>query len=88
MPLDSATLEAQLTAIQAAITAKLAGGHIDDWQVGHVRFDNSSSLETLFKMQESVTKQLRSIPCQSIDTHQNAVDAFGHDGNEYYNEEP
>lgn len=85
MALDQATLEAQLTAIQTAITNALANPTAN-WQVGQVRFDNQSYLKYLTEMQESIIKQLRSIPSESIDTVQNYVGALGHDATEYLGE--
>jgi hypothetical protein len=86
MPLDQATLEAQLTAIQAAITTALANPR-PNWQVGHVRFDHQNYLKWLYDAQDQLVEQLRSIPSESIDTHENKIDAFGRDGNEYHHEE-
>jgi hypothetical protein len=87
MALDQATLEAQLAAIQAAITTAITAPR-PNWQVGHVRFDHQNYLKWLYDAQDQIAEQLRSLPSESIDTHQNVVDALGHDGNEYHNEEP
>lgn len=87
MPLDLSTLEGQLAAIQAAITAALANAK-PNWQVGHVRFDHQGYLKWLYDAQDQLIEQMRSIPSESIDTHQNTIDALGHDGSEYHNEHP
>ena len=85
MPIDQATLEAQLLAIQTAIATAIANPK-PDWAVGHVKFNHAGYLKMLYDQQTALTLQLRSIPSQQIDTHQNDIDAFGNDGNEYLGE--
>lgn len=79
-------LQAQLDSINAAITTKLAGGIVPDWSVGSVKFNENSSLETLFKLRDSTTEQLRSIPSESYDTIQNGVGILGTDATEFIGE--
>ncbi len=80
-------LEANLTAINSLITAKLSGGVIANWRVGDVSFDEADSVETLIKFRDSIISQLRSIPSESIDTVQNDVGTLGHDSSEYLGED-
>lgn len=85
MGLNQTSLEAQLTAIQAAITAALANPTAN-WQVGQVRFDQQGYISMLIGLQESIVKLMRSEPSESIDTVQHWVDALGHDASEYIGE--
>lgn len=85
MALDQSSLEAQLTAIQAAITAALANPTAN-WRVGQVEFSNQDYLKYLMEMQEKLTKLMRSEPCEAISTVQNYVGALGHDATEYLGE--
>lgn len=85
MALTETDLNIQLTAIQAAINTALASPTAN-WSVGQVRFDQQGYLKYLTEMQDSLVKQLRSIPCESIDTVQNYVDPMGHDATEYLGE--
>ena len=85
MALDLATLQAQLDLLDAAINAALLNPK-PNWQVGHVSFDYNDYMKSLFMQKDLLIKQMRSIPELSIDTHQNGVDAFGHDSAQYYNE--
>ncbi len=86
MALNQTDLGAQLTAIQAAITAALAnpGG---SWRVGQVEFDQARYIDYLRQMQNDTIKLMRSEPSESIDTLQNAVGPMGHDATEYLGEE-
>ena len=85
MALDQTSLNNQLTAIQAAITAALANPTAN-WQVGQVRFDTQNYLKYLMEMQDQIVKMMRSEPCESIDTAQNYVGPLGHDATEYVGE--
>ena len=85
MGFDQTSLNNQLTQIQAAITAALANPR-PDWQVGQVRFNQSSYLKYLMDMQDSIIKQLTSIPCEVITTLHQGVDEFGTDFTQYQNE--
>jgi hypothetical protein len=75
-------LEAQLNAINAAITTQISGGIVPNWSVGSVRFDQNTSLKTLYEIRDSTIEQLRKIPSESIAVMQDGVDAFGHDWGE------
>jgi hypothetical protein len=75
-------LETQLASIISAINTKLAGGSIADWAVGTVRFNEGTSLETLFSYRDKTIEQLRKIPSESVDVLQDGVDALGHDWGE------
>lgn len=86
MALDAATLSAQLTAIQAAITAAIANP-APNWSVGSVKFNQTEYLQFLYKQQDSLIEQLRSFPCESIDTVQNGVGTLGTDSTEYLGED-
>ena len=85
MGLDQASLSAQLTAIQAAITAALANPTAN-WRVGQVEFNQQDYMKYLMEMQKSLVELMRSEPSESIDTVQNFVGALGNDATEYYNE--
>lgn len=85
MGLDQTTLNTQLTAVQAAITAALANP-FGSWKVGQVMFDQSRYLEYLAQLQTDIIKLMRSEPCESIDTVQNAVGPMGHDATEFIDE--
>jgi ABC-type Zn uptake system ZnuABC Zn-binding protein ZnuA len=85
MGFDQSSLETQLTAIQAAITAALSNPR-PDWQVGQVRFNQSSYLKYLMEMQDQVIKQLQSIPEEVVTTTHVAIDEFGQDLTQYQNE--
>jgi len=85
MALDQTTLQTQLTAIQAAITAALANPTAN-WRVGQVEFSNQDYLKYLMEMQDKLVSLMRSEPCESIDTVQNYVGALGHDATEYLGE--
>lgn len=85
MALDQASLEAQLTALQTAITAALTNPTAN-WRVGQVEFNQQDYLKYLFEMQEKLVKLMRSQPSESIDTVQNGVDPLGHDYGEYLGE--
>jgi ABC-type Zn uptake system ZnuABC Zn-binding protein ZnuA len=85
MGFDQTTLNNQLTAIQAAITAALASPR-PDWQVGQVRMNQSSYLKYLMDMQDQVIKQMQSIPAEVVTTTHVAVDEFGQDMTQYQNE--
>jgi len=85
MPIDQATYEAQLTAIQAAITAALANPTAN-WRVGQVEFNQQDYLKYLFDAQKSLIELMRMTPSESIDTVQNGVDPLGHDYGEYLGE--
>jgi hypothetical protein len=80
-------LEANLTAINNLITAKLAGGVIANWRVGDVSFNEADSVVTLIKFRDSILEQLRMIPSESWATVQNAVGPFGNDATEYVDED-
>ncbi len=86
MALTSAALEAQLTAIQTAITTALANP-APNWQVGDVSFDQQDYLDMLFKQQKEVIEQLRAIPSEVVTTVQNAVGTLGNDATEYLGED-
>ncbi len=86
MPLTSAALETQLTAIQAAITAAIANP-APNWSVGSVKFNQTEYLQFLYKQQSDLIEQLRSFPCESIDTIQNGVGTLGNDATDYYGED-
>jgi hypothetical protein len=86
MALTAATLDAQLTAIQAAITAAIANP-APNWSVGSVKFNQTEYLQFLYKQQADLIEQLRKFPCESIDTVQNAVGTLGHDATEYLGED-
>lgn len=85
MALDYATLDAQLTAVNAAITTALANPS-PNWSVGQVRFSQGDYLKTLSEQRDALIKQLRSFPCEAIDSVQNNVGAFGNDGTEFITE--
>lgn len=85
MGFDQISLNNQLTQIQVAIMAALANPR-PDWQVGHVRFNQSSYLKYLMEMQDSIIKQLTSIPCELVTTVHQGVDEFGTDFTQYQNE--
>jgi len=85
MGFDQTSLNNQLTQIQSAITAALANPR-PDWQVGQVRFNQSSYLKYLMDMQDSIIKQMTSIPCEVITTLHQGVDEFGTDFTQYQNE--
>jgi hypothetical protein len=76
-------LEAQLTAINALITAKLAGGPVANWSVGDVSFREADTLEMLYKQRDSIVEMLRSTPSESWATVQNNVSPLGQDYTEY-----
>ena len=85
MPLDQTTLETQLTAIQAAITAALANPTAN-WRVGQVEFSQQDYLKYLMEMQEKLVKLMRSTPSEEIATVQKYVGSLGHDATEYLGE--
>lgn len=85
MGLDQTSLQTQLTAVQAAITAAL-GNPFGSWQVGQVKFDQTRYLEYLAQLQSDLIKLMRSEPSESIDTVQNAVGPMGHDATEFIDE--
>jgi|WetSurMetagenome_2_1015567.scaffolds.fasta_scaffold94745_3 hypothetical protein len=85
MGFDQTSLNNQLTQIQAAITAALASPR-PDWQVGQVRMNQSSYLKYLMEMQDSLIKQLTSIPCEVVTTVHQGIDEFGTDYTQYENE--
>ncbi len=86
MPLTSTVLEAQLLAIQTAITTALANP-APNWSVGDVSFDQKDYLDMLFKQQAAVIEQLRAIPSEVITTSQDGVGVLGNDGTEYLGED-
>lgn len=86
MALTATVLEAQLTAIQSAITTALANP-APNWSVGSVKFNQTEYLQFLYKQQSDLIEQLRKFPCESIDTVQNGIGVLGHDSTEYYGED-
>lgn len=80
-------LQAQLDAINAAITTALTAGPVADWSVGDVSFKESGNLETLYEQRDKLIEQLRKIPSEVYATVQNDVDALGHDGTEYFGDD-
>ena len=86
MAYDSTTLEIQLTAIQAAITAALANPR-PDWQVGQVRMNQSAYLKMLFDQQKALIDELKAFPAEVINTVNDRIGLFGHDMTEYHNED-
>jgi hypothetical protein len=85
MALTQADLTTQLNAVQAAILLAL-GNPFGSWQVGQVKFDQTRYLEYLNAMQDSVVKLMRSEPCESYDTIEDAVGPMGHDATQYIDE--
>ncbi len=85
MALDAATLQTQLDAVNSAITTALANP-APSWSVGQVKFDQSAYLEMLCEQRDKLITQLRSFPCESIDTVQNQVGTLGNDATEFFDE--
>lgn len=85
MGLDQASLQTQLTAVQAAIIVAL-GNPFGSWKVGQVQFDQTRYLEYLAQLQTDIITLMRSEPSESIDTVQNAVGPMGHDPTEFVDE--
>jgi len=85
MGFDQTSLNTQLTAIQAAITAALASPTAN-WRVGQVEFNQQDYMKYLMEMQKNLIDLMRSEPSESIDTVQNYVGALGHDATEYLGE--
>lgn len=85
MALTQAVLEAQLTAIQAAITTALANP-APNWSVGQVKFNQTEYLQFLYKQQDALIEQLRAIPSEVITVAQNGVGPLGHDITGYTDE--
>lgn len=87
MALDSATIQAQLDAVNTAITAAITNP-APNWSVGQVKFNQTEYITMLCEQRDKLITQLRSFPCESIDTVQNQVGTFGNDATEFYDEFP
>lgn len=85
MPLDQATIEAQLLLVQTAITNALASPTAN-WRVGQVEFNQTDYLKHLIALQKELIELLRMEPSEDISTAQNYVGALGHDASEYLGE--
>lgn len=85
MALNQTDLAAQLAAIQAQILVVLVAP-AGMWRVGQVEFDQSRYLDYLRALQNDIVKLMRSEPCESIDTVQNAVGPLGNDVTEFIDE--
>lgn len=85
IPFSQESVAAELAIVQAAIANFLANP-APDWSVGQVKFSQGDYLKTLCDQRDALIKQLRSFPCESIDTVQNAVGVFGNDATEFLGE--